>query len=116
VVTRTVASPLPGIAPVAMQQGEYVAKSLLSRLQGKSIAAFHYKDRGSMAIIGRGKAVADLGKFQLYGFPAWIAWLLIHIVYLIEFQNKILVLIQWGWNYFRRNRAARLITGDNKVS
>lgn len=107
--------PLPGIAPVAMQQWEYVANSLLSRLQGKPIASFRYKDRGSMAIIGRGKAVADLGKLQLHGFPVWIAWLVIHIAYLIEFQNKILVLIQWGWNYFRRNRAARLITGDNKI-
>jgi NADH:ubiquinone reductase (H+-translocating) len=65
-----------------------------------------------MAIVGRGSAVAYMGKFQLAGFAAWLAWLFVHIVNLIEFENKILVLVQWAWYYFRRNRAARLITGD----
>jgi NADH dehydrogenase len=107
--------PLPGVAPVAMQQGEYVAKVLRSRLEGKSIAPFRYRDRGNMAIVGRGTAVADLGKLHLAGFFAWLAWLFVHIVHLIEFENKVLVLIQWGWYYFRRDRAARLITGAQRM-
>jgi len=104
--------PLPGLAPVAMQEGEYVARLLRNRLDGKTTAPFRYKDRGNMAIVGRGSAVAHIGRFQLAGFGAWLAWLFVHIVNLIEFENKILVLVQWAWYYFRRNRAARLITGD----
>ena len=104
--------PLPGLAPVAMQEGEYVARLLRNRLEGKTTAPFRYKDRGNMAIVGRGSAVAHIGRFQLAGFGAWLAWLFVHIVNLIEFENKILVLVQWAWYYFRRNRAARLITGD----
>jgi NADH:ubiquinone reductase (H+-translocating) len=104
--------PLPGLAPVAMQEGEYVARLLRNRLDGKTTAPFRYKDRGNMAIVGRGSAVAYIGRFQLAGFGAWLAWLFVHIVNLIEFENKILVLVQWAWYYFRRNRAARLITGD----
>ena len=104
--------PLPGLAPVAMQEGEYVARLLRSRLDGKTTAPFRYKDRGNMAIVGRGSAVAYIGRVQLAGFGAWLAWLFVHIVNLIEFENKILVLVQWAWYYFRRNRAARLITGD----
>ena len=104
--------PLPGLAPVAMQEGEYVARLLRNRLEGKTTAPFRYKDRGNMAIVGRGSAVAYIGRVQLAGFGAWFAWLFVHIVNLIEFENKILVLVQWAWYYFRRNRAARLITGD----
>jgi len=104
--------PLPGLAPVAMQEGEYVARLLRNRLEGKTTAPFRYKDRGNMAIVGRGSAVAYIGRVQLAGFGAWLAWLFVHIVNLIEFENKILVLVQWAWYYFRRNRAARLITGD----
>ncbi len=104
--------PLPGLAPVAMQEGEYVARLLRNRLDGKTTAPFRYKDRGNMAIVGRGSAVAYIGRVQLAGFGAWLAWLFVHIVNLIEFENKILVLVQWAWCYFRRNRAARLITGD----
>ncbi|TMB66532.1 MAG: NAD(P)/FAD-dependent oxidoreductase [Deltaproteobacteria bacterium] len=104
--------PLPGLAPVAMQEGEYVARLLRNRLDGKTTAPFRYKDRGNMAIVGRGSAVAYIGRVQLAGFGAWLAWLFVHIVNLIEFENKILVLVQWAWYYFRRNRAARLITGD----
>jgi NADH dehydrogenase len=107
--------PLPGVAPVAMQQGQYVAKVLRSRLEGKTIAPFRYRDRGNMAIVGRGTAVADLGKLHLAGFFAWLAWLFVHIVHLIEFENKVLVLIQWGWYYVRRDRAARLITGAQRM-
>lgn len=104
--------PLPGVAPVAMQQGRYVAGLLQNRLAGKPAPPFRYHDRGSMAIVGRGTAIADLGKIHLTGFPAWLAWLFIHLIYLVEFENKVLVLIQWGWYYFQRNRAARLITGE----
>ena len=104
--------PLPGLAPVAMQEGEYVARLLRNRLEGKTTTPFRYKDRGNMAIVGRGSAVAYIGRVQLAGFGAWLAWLFVHIFNLIEFENKILVLVQWAWYYFRRNRAARLITGD----
>ncbi|HEY3166744.1 MAG TPA: NAD(P)/FAD-dependent oxidoreductase [Candidatus Binatia bacterium] len=104
--------PLPGVAPVAMQQGRYVGRTLKNRILGKSAAPFHYRDRGSMAIIGRASAVAHMGRFQFAGFIAWLMWLFVHLVELVEFENKILVLVQWGWYYFSRNRAARLITGD----
>jgi NADH dehydrogenase len=103
---------LPGVAPVAMQQGRYVADAIQRRLRGAPPVPFHYRDHGSMATIGRAAAVADLGWISFSGLLAWLAWLFIHILYLIEFQNRILVLFQWGWNYFTRNRAARLITGS----
>ena len=106
--------PLPGLAPVAMQQGEYVARVIKARLSHQSIDAFRYRDRGAMAIIGRAFAVADMGRFRFSGYLAWLAWLFIHLMNLIEFENKILVLVQWGWYYFSRNRAARLITGDTR--
>jgi NADH dehydrogenase len=104
--------PLPGVAPVAMQQGRYVATVIQRRVQGAPVPGpFHYRDRGSLAVIGRAAAVADLGWIRVWGLPAWLAWLLVHIVYLIQFQNRLLVLTQWAWNYFTRNRSARLITG-----
>jgi NADH dehydrogenase len=104
--------PLPGLAPVAMQQGEYVAKTIENRLRGRGAGApFRYRDRGSMAIIGRASAVAQVGRFRSAGFFAWLMWLFAHLVQLVEFENKVLVLIQWAWYYFSRNRAARLITG-----
>ncbi len=108
-------SPLPGVAQVAIQEGEYVAEVIRERLEGKAVTPFHYRDRGQLAIVGRGTAVADLKRFHLSGFFAWLAWLFVHIVNLIEFENKLLVLIQWGWAYFRRNRAARLITGEHRM-
>lgn len=103
--------PLPGVAPVAMQQGRFVASVIKRRLAGQSSPGFAYKDKGSLAVIGRNAAVAVFGRLRLSGFPAWLAWIFIHIWYLIEFDNKILVLIQWAWNYFTRKRGARLITG-----
>jgi NADH:ubiquinone reductase (H+-translocating) len=103
--------PLPGLAPVAMQQGRYVADLIQRRLRGASPIPFRYRDRGTMATIGRAAAVADLGWITFSGLIAWLAWLFIHILYLIQFQNRILVMLQWAWNYFTRNRAARLITG-----
>jgi NADH dehydrogenase len=104
---------MPGVAPVAMQQGRYAADAIQLRLAGKQPKPFHYHDRGSMATIGRAAAVADLGWLRLSGLIAWLAWLFIHILYLIEFQNRVLVLFQWAWNYFTRNRSARLITGED---
>jgi NADH:ubiquinone reductase (H+-translocating) len=105
-------NPLPGIAPVAIQQGRYVAKLIRGRLAGKPAPPFRYRDRGNMAIIGRASAVADLGKLKFSGYLAWLVWLFVHLINLVEFENKVLVLVQWGWYYFSRNRAARLITGD----
>jgi NADH dehydrogenase len=102
--------PLPGLAPVAMQQGRHVARVIRRRFQGRSTSPFRYRDKGNMATIGRKKAVAEIGKLRLWGLPAWLAWLFVHLMYLAEFENRILVLIQWGWNYFTRNRSARLIT------
>lgn len=103
--------PLPGLAPVAMQQGRYVAKVVAARAAGKAPPPpFHYHDRGNMAVIGRSAAVADLGWTRLSGFLAWCAWLFIHLLYLAQFQNRLLVMVQWAWNYFTWNRSARLIT------
>jgi NADH dehydrogenase len=102
--------PLPGVAPVAMQQGRHVAQMIQRRQRGEPDLPFHYRDKGSMATIGRAHAVADLGWLRLSGYPAWLAWLFIHILFLIEFENRILVLFQWAWNYVTRNRSARLIT------
>jgi NADH dehydrogenase len=105
--------PLPGVAPVAMQQGQHVARMIENRIKRKTVTPFHYRDRGSMAIIGRASAVADMGNFHCAGFFAWLMWLFVHLMQLVEFENKILVLIQWSWYYFSRNRAARLITGES---
>jgi NADH dehydrogenase len=105
--------PLPGVAQVAMQQGEYVANLIQRCLRNETCSPFHYKDHGNMATIGRAAAVADLGWAHLSGYPAWLAWLFIHLIYLIQFDNRMLVLFQWAWNYFTRNRSARLITGED---
>jgi NADH dehydrogenase len=104
--------PLPGVAPVAMQEGRYAADFVRQRLAGKTIAAFHYHDKGSLATIGRAAAVADFGRIHMHGMPAWLTWLFVHLLYLVEFDNRLLVLIQWAYNYITRNRGARLITGD----
>lgn len=104
--------PLPGLAPVAMQQGGYAADLIRRRLEGKKAGPFHYRDRGNLSVIGRNAAVVDLGFVRFSGFFAWLLWCFVHIAYLIGFDNKLLVLFQWGWNYFTRKRGARLITGD----
>jgi NADH dehydrogenase len=103
--------PIPAVAPTAMQQGRYAAESILARLEGKTPPPFHYRDLGSLATIGRSAAVADLGHIKLWGHPAWLAWLFIHLMNLARFENRLLVLVQWAWNYITRNRSARLITG-----
>ena len=104
--------PLPGIAPVAMQEGRYAARLVRARLAGKNLPPFHYLDKGSLATIGRAAAVADFGRIHIHGFFAWVVWLFVHLLYLVEFDNRLLVLIQWAYNYFTRNRGARLITGE----
>jgi NADH:ubiquinone reductase (H+-translocating) len=102
--------PLPGVAPVAMKEGEYVADLIAKRVIGVKIKPFSYQDLGSMAVIGQNKAVADLNFARFSGFIAWIIWVFAHIYYLIEFDNKLIVMIQWAWNYFTQGRGARLIT------
>jgi len=102
--------PLPGVAPVAMQQGCYAADLIRMRRKGRTKGPFRYHNKGSMAVIGRSRAVADLGWIRFGGVMAWLAWLFIHLMYLVEFGNRLLVLMQWAWNYFTKNRSARLIT------
>jgi NADH dehydrogenase len=96
-----------------MQQGAYVARLIASRLKGQTLPPFHYRDYGTMATIGRNAAVAEVGRVHISGYFAWLAWLFVHIVKLIEFENRVLVLFQWAWNYLTRNRSARLITGKS---
>ncbi|MBZ5536166.1 MAG: NAD(P)/FAD-dependent oxidoreductase [Acidobacteriia bacterium] len=108
-------TPLPGVAPVAIQQGRYVAKVIARRLRGETMPPFAYRDKGSLATIGRAAAVADLGRVRYSGYFAWLTWLFIHLMYIVEFENRLLVFVQWAWNYFTRNRAARLITGKDAL-
>jgi NADH:ubiquinone reductase (H+-translocating) len=104
--------PLPGVAQPAIQQGRYVGKVIAARLRGEHAAKpFHYLDMGNLATIGRGKAVADLNWLRLSGLPAWLIWLFIHLMNIVQFQNRLLVIIQWGWLYISFDRSARLITG-----
>lgn len=103
--------PLPGVAPVAKQQGYYVARLIKTRLKGKQIGPFRYRDYGNLATIGRKAAVIDFGKIRLHGLVAWLIWTIAHIYYLIGFRNRLLVAINWLWAYFTFQRGARLITG-----
>lgn len=102
--------PLPGVAQVAMQQGAFAAEHILARQVGREPGPFHYRDKGSMAVIGRNSAVAHIGSFHFKGYLAWLIWIFIHIHFLIEYGNKLIVLLQWAWNYFTWKRGARLIT------
>jgi len=120
---------LPGVAPVAIQEGRFVAKVIRTELDkntevaGDSAsqprpaprAAFHYHDKGSLATIGRAAAIAQFGKIHISGFMAWLAWLFVHILFLIGFRNRLLVFIQWAWSYFTYERGARLITGGTDL-
>ena len=101
---------LPGVAPVAMQQGRYAAHVIRARLEGKTTSPFHYRDKGNLATIGRASAVADIHGLQLSGFLAWATWLVVHLFYLIGFQNRLLVLIRWSISFVTHGRGARLIT------
>ncbi|WP_022850462.1 NAD(P)/FAD-dependent oxidoreductase [Limisalsivibrio acetivorans] len=107
------AKPLPGIAPVAMQQGNYLGELIISELDGKKRRNFVYKDKGQMATIGRSRAITEMGRIKLTGFSAWAAWLLVHIYYLAGFRNRFAVVSQWAWSYLTFRRGARLILGKD---
>ncbi|HEY2714045.1 MAG TPA: NAD(P)/FAD-dependent oxidoreductase [Chthoniobacterales bacterium] len=102
--------PLPGVSPVAIQEGRHAAKNILHMIEGAKPQRFSYWDKGSIATIGRNRAVADLNFAHFSGLPAWLAWLFVHILYLVGFRNRIAVLFQWAWAYFTFNKGARLIT------
>ena len=107
--THQTGKPLPGTAPVAMQQGRFVGSTIRNDLKGEPRKPFHFVDKGQMATIGRSRAILDLGRLHLAGFPAWVLWLLIHIYYLTGFKNRLLVVAQWAWSYLTFGRGARLI-------
>lgn len=108
--------PLPGVAQPAIQEGQYVAKAIAGRLRGeKKTAAFHYRDKGNLATIGRAAAVADLNGLRFSGWSAWLLWIFVHLMYIVEFKNRLLVLTQWAWLYITYDRAARLITGKSPL-
>ncbi|HYJ06699.1 MAG TPA: NAD(P)/FAD-dependent oxidoreductase [Chthoniobacterales bacterium] len=102
--------PLPGVSPVAMQQGRHAARNIVAMIESRKTKRFRYWDKGSMATIGRNKAVADLNFIHLSGKPAWLVWLFVHIIFLVGFRNRIAVLMQWAWAYVTFNKGARLIT------
>ncbi len=101
--------PLPGVAPVATQQGAYLAKLIRADVAGKPRAPFKYLDKGQMATIGRSRAIVQAGKIKVTGFVAWLMWLLVHVYFLTGFENRLLVVLQWGWSYISFRRGARLI-------
>ena len=103
---------LPGVAPVAMQEGRYVAGLIRAQAEGRTVAPFHYFNKGNLAVIGRASGVADFGRLHFHGWPAWLLWLFVHLMYLAQFRNRVLVFIRWGFQYLTFDRGARLITGD----
>jgi len=105
---------VPGVAPTAIQQGHYAATLIGNRLRDEKPKPFHYLDKGSLATIGRNQAVAVIGPFQFSGIVAWLAWLFIHLLYIVEFENRLLIVVQWAYDYFTHNRGARLITGERQ--
>jgi NADH:quinone reductase (non-electrogenic) len=108
--------PVPGVAPAAIQEGKHAAKNIVRSLRGQPRQPFHYRDKGSLATIGRAAAVADLNFIKLSGWVAWMAWLLVHIFFLIGFRNRFVVIFEWAWSYFTYDRGARLITGRPRRS
>jgi NADH:quinone reductase (non-electrogenic) len=107
--------PLPGVAQPAIQEGRYAARTIARRLRGEKSPPFRYFDKGNLATIGRFAAVADLNWLQVSGLPAWLLWIFVHLMYIVEFQNRMLVFVQWAWFYFTFDRSARLITGKNPL-
>jgi NADH dehydrogenase len=108
--------PLPGVAQPAIQEGRYAANAIVRRLRGeKNTRAFHYRDKGNLATIGRAAAVADLNWLHLSGLPAWLIWLFVHLMYIVEFKNRLLVMVQWAGLYITYDRTARLITGKSPL-
>jgi NADH dehydrogenase len=106
---------LPGVAPVAMQEGRATADNIRRDLEGHARKNFHYLDKGSLATIGRAAAIAQRGRIHISGYFAWLAWLFVHVFFLIGFRNRIVVLIQWAWSYLTYERGARLITGETDL-
>lgn len=107
--THQTGSPLPGTAPVALQQGRFIGKTIRNEVQGKPRSKFHFRDKGQMATIGRSRAIVEMGRFKLAGFFAWVVWLVVHVFYLTGFKNRVLVVMQWAWSYLSFRRGARLI-------
>jgi NADH:quinone reductase (non-electrogenic) len=103
---------VPGVAPAAMQQGSYAAHAIVARLKGKESKPFHYFNKGNLAVIGRAAGVADFGKLRFHGPVAWLLWLFVHLMYLVQFRNRLIVFIRWGFQYLSFDRGARLITGE----
>ena len=97
-----------------MQQGRYAAQAIVERLCGRQPEPFRYFNKGSLAVIGRAAGVADFGRLRFHGFPAWLLWLFVHLLYLVQFQNRLVVFVHWGFLYVTFDRGARLITGDRK--
>jgi NADH dehydrogenase len=102
---------VPAVAPAAMQEARHAAANILRSLKGQARLPFRYKNKGMLATIGRTAAVADLGKLKLSGAPAWLAWLFIHLLFLVGFRNRLIVVFQWMWSFVSYDRGARLITG-----
>jgi len=109
-------TPLPGVAPVAMQQGRHSAEAIMERLRGHAAPPFRYRNKGNLAVIGRAAAVADFGRLRVHGLPAWLLWLFVHLMYLAQFRNRLLVFIRWGFQYLSFDRGARLITGSDPTA
>ena len=107
---------LPGLCPVAIQMGEYAARTIRGDLAGRPRRPFHYWDKGQLAVIGRGQAVADIWKLHFGGFFAWLAWIFVHIFFLIGFRNRVMVLLEWAWSYLTYSRGARLIIGESEFA
>lgn len=105
---------LPGTCPVAIQQGQYAARMILNELRKKPRQPFRYRDKGQLAVIGRGRAVADIRNLRFSGFPAWLIWIFVHIFFLIGFRNRLIVLMEWAWSYLTYQRGARVITGEGR--
>src|SRR5262249_36490252 len=108
-------NPVPGVAPAAIQEGKAAAKNILRSSHGKPRQEFHYQDKGSLATIGRAAAVAQFGKVPISGLFAWLAWLFIHLFFLVGFRNRLIVMLEWAWSYFTYQRGARLITGSSSL-
>ena len=102
--------PLPGLAPVAIQQGAYAARSVAAGISARDMPAFRYRDKGSLATIGRARAVAQIGPLRVSGFIAWVLWLVVHLYYLVGFENRQVVMLRWAYSFFSHGRGTRLIT------
>ena len=104
--------PVPGLSPAAMQEGRHAAKNIVRSIRGEPTLPFRYRDKGTLATIGKAAAVADIAGLHLSGLVAWLMWLFVHIFFLIGFRNRFIVIVEWAWTYLRNDRGARLITGD----